>query len=52
MIGRDVKNKNYDKINLIEKTMNIQHYLSWQLVSAADLERELSSWSRLMVSAK
>ena len=30
----------------------IQHYLSWQLVSAADLERELSSWSRLMVSAK
>ena len=22
MIGRDVKNKNYDKINLIEKTMN------------------------------
>ena len=22
MIGRDVKNRNYDKINLIEKTMN------------------------------
>ena len=49
-IGLDIKI--LLKINLIEKTMNIQHYLSWQLVSAADLERELSSWSRLMVSAK
>ena len=35
MIGRDVKNKNYDKINLIEKTWrknneyNITYHGSW-----------------------
>ena len=34
MIGRDVKNKNYDKINLIEKVRknnenNITYYGSW-----------------------